>query len=120
MFDMQHSPWSGHLIAGLRSVHAGGLALGPRVATRIADWMKQQALTTREGDILRQMMLGLSNKGIAAKLTVAVGTVKTHVKSVLEKLGAASRTEAVAIAQRRGILREESEGLPAVVREAQI
>jgi len=64
MFDMQHSPWSGHLIAGLRSVHAGGLALGPRVASRIADWMKQQALTGREGDILRQMMLGLSNKGM--------------------------------------------------------
>ncbi len=108
------------LIGGLRSVHVGGIALGPLVATRIADWMKQQALTTREGDILRQMMLGLSNKGIAAKLTVAVGTVKTHVKSVLEKLGAASRTEAVAIAQRRGILREESEGLPPEVGAARI
>ena len=103
------------LIDGLRSVHVGGIALGPLVATRIADWMKQQALTTREADILRQMMLGLSNKGIAKKLTLAVGTVKTHVKSVLEKLGAASRTEAVAIAQRRGILREESEGLHAEV-----
>ena len=100
------------LIDGLRAVHVGGIALGPLVATRIADWMKQQALTTREADILRQMMLGLSNKGIATKLTLAVGTVKTHVKSVLDKLGAASRTEAVAIAQRRGILREEPERLP--------
>jgi hypothetical protein len=52
-------------------------------------------------------MLGLSNKAIALKLTVALGTVKTHVKSILRKLEAASRTEAVAIAQRRGILRDE-------------
>lgn len=97
------------LIDGLRAVHVGGIALGPLVATRIADWMKQQALTTREADILRQMMLGLSNKGIATKLTLAVGTVKTHVKSILNKLDAVSRTEAVAIAQRRGILQQEHE-----------
>jgi hypothetical protein len=51
-------------------------------------------------------MLGLSNKRIASQLAVAVGTVKTHVKSILLKLDAASRTEAVAIAQRRGILQE--------------
>ncbi len=55
------------------------------------------------------MMLGLSNKAIASKLTLAVGTVKTHVKSVLEKLDATSRTQAVSIAQRRGILRDEDE-----------
>jgi Bacterial regulatory proteins, luxR family len=47
------------------------------------------------------------------KLTLAVGTVKTHVKSVLEKLDAQSRTQAVSIAQRRGILRDEDE--PAVL-----
>jgi DNA-binding CsgD family transcriptional regulator len=79
------------------------------VASRIADRMKQQALTRREGDILRHMMLGMSNKAIASKLTLAVGTVKTHVKSVLEKLDASSRTQAVSIAQRRGILREDDE-----------
>jgi DNA-binding NarL/FixJ family response regulator len=97
------------LAEGLRSVHLGGIALGPLVASRIADRMKQQALTRREGDILRHMMQGLSNKAIACRLTLAVGTVKTHVKSILEKLDAVSRTEAVAIAQRRGILSEESE-----------
>jgi DNA-binding NarL/FixJ family response regulator len=95
------------LIDGLRSVHKGGIALGPVVASRIADRMKQQALTPREADILRHMMLGMSNKAIASKLTLAVGTVKTHVKSVLEKLNASSRTQAVSIAQRRGILRDE-------------
>jgi DNA-binding NarL/FixJ family response regulator len=99
------------VIDGLRSVHGGGVALGPLVVSRMADWMKQQALTIREEDILRQMMLGLSNKGIARKLTLALGTVKTHVKSILAKLDAAGRTEAVAIAQRRGILGEEPEAL---------
>ena len=97
------------LADGLRAVCMGGIALGPLVASRIADRMKQQALTRREGDILRHMMLGMSNKAIAAKLTLAVGTVKTHVKAVLEKLDATSRTQAVSIAQRRGILGEEGE-----------
>ena len=101
------------LVDGLRSVHLGGIALGPLVASRIADRMKQQALTRREGDILRYMMLGMSNKAIATKLTLAVGTVKTHVKAVLEKLDASSRTQAVSIAQRRGILRDADE--PAVL-----
>src|SRR3984893_15498547 len=101
------------LVDGLRSVYMGGIALGPLVAIRIADRMKQQALTPREADILRYMMLGMSNKAIASKLILAVGTVKTHVKSVLEKLDAKSRTQAVSIAQRRGILRDEDE--PAVL-----
>jgi len=98
------------LLDGLRSVRAGGMAIGPLVAERVAEWMNHRALTPREEEILRQMMLGLSNKGIALRLNVAVGTVKTHVKSVLDKLDAASRTEAVAIAQRRGILQEERGG----------
>jgi DNA-binding NarL/FixJ family response regulator len=91
----------------LRAVHLGGICLGPLVASRIADRMKLQALTRREGDILRQLMLGLSNKGIAKRLGLAVGTVKSHVKSVLKKLDAASRTQAVAIAQHRGVLQDE-------------
>jgi DNA-binding NarL/FixJ family response regulator len=99
------------LINALRSVNVGRFALGPLVVSRMADWMTQQALTQREEDTLRQMMLGLSNKGIARKLTLEVGTVKTHVKAILRKLNATSRTEAVAIAQRRGILREECECL---------
>jgi two-component system NarL family response regulator len=90
-------------------MHMGSIALAPLVASRVAERMKQEALTAREEDTLRQMMLGRSNKAIARKLTLAVGTVKTHVKSIFEKLNAASRSEAIAIAQRRGILREEYE-----------
>jgi DNA-binding NarL/FixJ family response regulator len=80
------------LVDALRSVNADGLALGPLFINRIAEWMKRQALTPREEDILRQVMLGLSNKGIAKKLTLAVGRVKTHVKAILRKLNATSRT----------------------------
>jgi DNA-binding NarL/FixJ family response regulator len=108
------------LFDGLRSVRAGGLAIGPLVAGRVAEWMRHRTLTRREGDILREMMLGRSNKRIAIELNVAIGTVKTHVKSVLDKLDAASRTEAVAIAQRRGILQDEREYPPSVPGAARI
>jgi DNA-binding NarL/FixJ family response regulator len=108
------------LLDGLRTVRAGGMAIGPLVASRVAEWMNHQALTRREEDILRQMMLGHSNKRIAIQLSVAIGTVKTHVKSILGKLDAASRTEAVAIAQRRGILREERDYTPPKLRAARI
>lgn len=97
------------LVNSLRTVNSGNMALGPLVVSRVADRMKQRALTHREEDILRQLMLGLSNKGIARKLTLSPGTVKTHVKAILRKLDVTSRTGAVAIAQRRGILREETE-----------
>jgi DNA-binding NarL/FixJ family response regulator len=109
------------LFDGLRSVRAGGLAIGPLVASRVAEWMTHRTLTRREADILRQLMLGRSNKHIAIALNVAIGTVKTHVKSILGKLEATSRTQAAAIAQRRGIVQEEREyppSAPAVARIA--
>ena len=101
-----------NLIEDLRSIHAGGAALGPLVVTRMADWMRQQTLTLRQAEILRQLMLGFSNKIIARKLALSTGTVKSHVKAILQKLGARSRTQAAAIAQRRGILEEECESRP--------
>jgi len=98
------------LVEGIRSVYHGGVAFGPLVTRRIAENMTQQALTAREKSVLRQLMLGLSNKRIAIKFTLTEGTVKTHVKSILAKLNAANRTEAIAIAHRRGLLPYESEG----------
>ena len=93
------------ILHGIRLMSDGGIVLGPLVASRVAERMKQrELLTNRELDILRRMMFGLSNKSMASALDLAVGTVKTHVKSVLRKLGAANRTHAVAVAQRRGIL----------------
>jgi DNA-binding NarL/FixJ family response regulator len=95
---------SEELFDGIRSVYEGGFALGPRVACRIAENMKQRALTEREQGVLRQLMLGLSNKQIGNKFMLTEGTVKTHVKSIFAKLDARSRTEAIAIAHRRGLL----------------
>jgi DNA-binding NarL/FixJ family response regulator len=106
------------LVDALQLVHVGGTALGPIAASRVADRLKLKALTRREREILGQLMLGLSNKSIAANLALAVGTVKTHVKSILAKLEAASRTEAVAVAHRRGIMPEEREWPSTRVRKA--
>jgi DNA-binding NarL/FixJ family response regulator len=95
---------SEELYDGIRSVYQGGVALGPQVACRIAENMKQRALTEREQGVLRQLMLGLSNKQIGNKFMLSEGTVKAHVKSIFAKLHARSRTEAIAIAHRRGLL----------------
>ena len=96
------------LLDGIRCVREGGVALAPRVASRVAESMKQRPLSAREQGVLRQMMLGQSNKRIAYKFALAEGTVKTHVKSILAKLNAKNRTEAIAIAQRRGLVTHES------------
>jgi DNA-binding NarL/FixJ family response regulator len=96
------------IVQGIRLTCDGGVVLSPLAASRVAERMKQQVpLTTRELEVLRQMMFGLSNKHMASALDLAVGTVKVHVKSVLRKLDAANRTHAVAVAQRRGLLSRE-------------
>jgi DNA-binding NarL/FixJ family response regulator len=79
--------------------------LSPLVAERITNRVNGKSLTEREKSVLEQLMLGLSNKGIARRLNLCVGTVKAHVKSILNKLDADSRTAAVVAAQRRGLLR---------------
>lgn len=109
-----------NLIDDLRSIHAGRVAVGPLVVSRMADWMKRQTLTRREEEILRYLMLGFSNKIIARKFALTTGTVKAHVKAILHKLDARSRTEAAAIAQRRGILGEDGECPPPEVRPVEV
>ena len=63
-----------------------------------------EALTPRESEVLQMLASGLGNKEIAAKLAISEHTVKFHVASILGKLGAASRTEAVSLAIRRGLV----------------
>ena len=63
-----------------------------------------EPLTRREHEVLRLLALGLANKGIAARLNISEHTVKFHVAAILGKLGAASRTEAVALGIRRGLI----------------
>ena len=95
------------LMRSIRSMHVGGMALDPLVARRIAERTMQEALTRREEEILALITSGLTNKAIALKLTVTVGTVKSHVGSIFRKLDAGNRTQAVAIARGRGIVRDE-------------
>ena len=92
------------LFDGIRSVCGGGVALSPLVATRITNRIQGKTLTAREKAVLEQLMQGLSNKAIARRLNLCVGTVKAHLKSILQKLDAGSRTAAVVAAQRRGVL----------------
>lgn len=89
----------------LRRVSRGLKYLQPTAATRLAERVTYDALTLRESEVLQGLASGRSNRWIADMLGVAEGTVKTHVKSLLGKLEARSRTEAVAIGLRRGFVR---------------
>ena len=92
------------LLAGIREVHAGRKRIPPEVATHLAEHMGEEALTARELEVLQQVAGGNRNKNIAERLFITEETVKVHVKHIMEKLGAKDRTEAVAIALRRGII----------------
>ena len=95
----------GELLAGIREVHAGRKRIPPEVAAHLAEHMGEEALTARELEVLQQIAGGNRNRDIAGRLFIAEETVKVHVKHIMEKLGAKDRTEAVAIALRRGIIR---------------
>jgi len=98
------------MATAIRTVHEGGCALAPLVAARLAERFRWEKLTPRELDILRLLFIGLRNKDIARVTSRTAETVKTHVKTILRKLEARSRTQAVMVAQRRGILpKEESD-----------
>jgi DNA-binding NarL/FixJ family response regulator len=100
-----HSCSVEELGAAVRTISRGGTAFAPSVASRIAQSLASDPLTEREHQVLRLMVLGLSDKDMAKQLSIAPGTVKSHMKAILTKLGAARRTEAAAIALRRGIAR---------------
>jgi DNA-binding NarL/FixJ family response regulator len=85
-------------------VHAGKKRIPPEIAAHLAEHLSDEALTTREVEVLQQIAGGNRNRDIAEKLFIAEETVKVHIKHVMEKLGAADRTQAVAIAVRRGII----------------
>ena len=89
----------------IRKVHTGKTHVPDEIAMHLAEHVADEQLTRRELDVLEQMACGNRNRDIAAKLFVAEGTVKIHVKNILQKLGATDRTHAVAIAVRRGIIR---------------
>jgi DNA-binding NarL/FixJ family response regulator len=92
------------LINTVRAVHAGQRSIPSEIALGIAEHVADDALTDREIDILRRVATGTSNKMIASQLTVSYATVKSHMKSILSKLGANDRTHAVTIALKRGFI----------------
>jgi DNA-binding NarL/FixJ family response regulator len=92
------------LVEAFRQVHRGKKTVPPEVAERLVDIMHENPLTPREIAVLKEVAAGARNREVAERLALAEATVKVHVKHVLEKLGAADRTEAVVIAVRRGII----------------
>jgi DNA-binding NarL/FixJ family response regulator len=91
------------LMQCIREVSSGKVWLPPSVAGRLAESLRHAPLTRRERDVLQLLCEGRSNRDIGARLNVAEGTVKIHVNKILVKLRASSRTEAVALALRRGL-----------------
>lgn len=94
------------LIAGVRALGAGSRYLCLAVAQRMAESLTREALTPREAEVLRLLVRGQCNKSIAKQLEIAVGTVKAHVKAIMGKLDASSRTQAASVAAQRGLIDE--------------
>jgi DNA-binding NarL/FixJ family response regulator len=92
------------LVEAIHEVHAGKKRMSADVVAQLSQYIGNEALTHREIDVLQQVAGGNRNRDIAAKLFIAEETVKVHLKHILEKLGATDRTQAVAIAIRRGII----------------
>jgi DNA-binding NarL/FixJ family response regulator len=88
----------------IREVHAGRAFLPPAVAAKLAERMPAEELTPREMNVLQLLAVGKPNKLIGADLDISEVTVKSHVQSLFRKLNVLSRTEAIAVANRRGLL----------------
>jgi DNA-binding NarL/FixJ family response regulator len=92
------------LVGAIRSVAAGKRVIPAAVASRLAEFTPRAELTAREVEVLRLVAKGLRNKEIARVIGRTTGTVKVHLKNILEKLGVTQRTEAVTLALQRGII----------------
>jgi DNA-binding NarL/FixJ family response regulator len=112
------------IFRAIRVVYSGGSLLHPVAASSLLRHIREgtdtdtdeekpghdapaQALTSREVEVLRLLSTGLQNKEMAAELNVSIRTVKFHISSILNKLGAGNRTEALAIAIRQGLVARE-------------
>lgn len=92
------------VLDAIRHVHAGKKGVPRQVAAQLAEHMSDEELTPRELEVLRKIAGGNRNRDIADVLLISEETVKVHIKHIMEKLGARDRTQAIAIAVRRGIM----------------
>jgi len=92
------------LVETIRLVHAGKKRMLPEVAADLAEHATDDALSSREIEVLSLIAGGNANKEIAAQLSITEETVKGHIKNIFTKLGANDRTHAVTIGLKRGII----------------
>ena len=92
------------LISAIRTIAAGGTAFSPEIETMLKAPQPPE-LTSRQREILEGIALGLASDAIAAKIGISADTVNQHLDAIRKKLGAANRTEAVAIALRKQLLK---------------
>ena len=93
------------LLEAIRRVSLGETYLPARIVQKVAEGMRKPELSPREVEVLQWVAAGKSNKEIGAQLFIAEGTVKTHVKNLLEKLAVVGRTAAIREAVHRGLVR---------------
>src|SRR5215475_156675 len=93
------------ILDAIRRVQLGETYLPARIVQKVAEGMRKPELSPREVEVLQWVAAGKSNKEIGAQLFIAEGTVKTHVKNVLEKLSVVGRTGAIREGVRRGLVR---------------
>ena len=92
------------LLDAIRTVYAGARRIPAAVAERLAERMAGQELTGRELQVLELIVKGRSNKEISTELSISEATVKSHINSLLSKLGVNDRTQAATSALQRGIV----------------
>ena len=92
------------LLQTIRAVYGGRKAMAAEVAADVVEHTGEEGLAPKEIDVLRLIAAGNANKEVATQLSITEETVKSRVKSILDKLGANDRTHAVTIAFKRGIL----------------
>ena len=88
----------------IRKVHGGSRWIPAHVAERLAGRMGSSDLTGREIEVLEQIVAGNSNRSIATQLNISEATVKSHINSILSKLGVKDRTQAATTALQRGLV----------------
>ena len=94
-----------HIRAAVRRVAAGESFLSVNIAEKLAESIARPELSKRERQVLKDLAYGRSNKEIAQILYISEHTAKAHVRSIMTKLNADSRTEAMAIATKRGLIK---------------